>query len=102
MKESLESTGCFPPLSGEEGSQEQPQARPQAHVWTMFQLVQHYDMQGRTGGLLTLTPEQYSHDKRLLRVKITLLLLMFGVCYGVQTMSSFGGFKAGLHQGSSP
>ena len=50
INESLESTGSFPPLGEEEqGSQAQPQAR----VWTQFQLAQHYDMQGRTGGRTT-------------------------------------------------
>ena len=47
INESLESTGSFPPLGTEE--QGSP-AQPQAHVWTQFQLAQHYDMQGRTGG----------------------------------------------------
>lgn len=46
INESLESTGSFPPLGEEE--QGSP-AQPQAHVWTQFQLAQHYDMQGRTG-----------------------------------------------------
>lgn len=54
INESLESTGSFPPLAGEQGSEAQPRAQGQAHVWTMFQLAQHYDMQGRTGGLLFL------------------------------------------------
>ena len=53
INKSLESTGSFPPSSGEQGSEAQPQAQGQAHVWTMFQLAQHYDMQGRTGGWLT-------------------------------------------------
>ena len=47
INESLGSTGSFPPLGKEE--QGSP-AQPQAHVWTQFQLAQHYDMQGRTGG----------------------------------------------------
>ena len=47
INESLASTGTFPLLGEEE--QGSP-AQPQAHVWTQFQLAQHYDMQGRTGG----------------------------------------------------
>ncbi len=45
FNESLESTGAFPPLGDAEASP----AKPQAQVWTMYQLAQHYDMQGRTG-----------------------------------------------------
>ena len=47
INESLESTGSFPTLGKE---QRGSPAQPQAHVWTQFQLAQHYDMQGRTGG----------------------------------------------------
>lgn len=54
INESLEATGSFPPLGGEQGNEALPQAQGQAHVWTMFQLAQHYDMQGRTGSLLIL------------------------------------------------
>ena len=42
---SLEATGSFP----SEGEQGGSPAEPQAQVWTMFQLAQHFDMQGRTG-----------------------------------------------------
>ncbi len=45
LNESLESTGAFPPIGDEATSP----AKPQAQVWTMYQLAQHYDMQGRTG-----------------------------------------------------
>ena len=45
LNESLESTGSFPALNNEDTSP----AKPQAQVWTMYQLAQHYDMQGRTG-----------------------------------------------------
>ncbi len=45
LNESLESTGAFPPAGDEATSP----AKPQAQVWTMYQLAQHYDMQGRTG-----------------------------------------------------
>jgi hypothetical protein len=45
LNESLESTGAFPAIGDEATSP----AKPQAHVWTMYQLAQHYDMQGRTG-----------------------------------------------------
>lgn len=45
LNESLESTGAFPPVGDEATSP----AKPQAQVWTMYQLAQHYDMQGRTG-----------------------------------------------------
>ena len=45
LNESLESTGAFPPIGNEATSP----AKPQAQVWTMYQLAQHYDMQGRTG-----------------------------------------------------
>lgn len=45
LNKSLASTGAFPP-NGDEATSP---AKPQAQVWTMYQLAQHYDMQGRTG-----------------------------------------------------
>ena len=42
---SLQDTGEFPAVQGGDAIP----AKPEAKVWTMFQLASHYDMQGRTG-----------------------------------------------------
>ena len=42
---SLQDTGDFPAVQGTDAIP----AKPEAKVWTMFQLASYYDMQGRTG-----------------------------------------------------
>ncbi|KAL3138957.1 hypothetical protein ABBQ32_005768 [Trebouxia sp. C0010 RCD-2024] len=68
INESLEATGSFPPLGGEQGNEALPQAQGQAHVWTMFQLAQHYDMQGRTGDALGMLDRCIQHSPSLLEL----------------------------------
>ncbi|DBA72018.1 TPA: hypothetical protein ACH3X2_010757 [Trebouxia sp. C0005] len=64
LNESLESTGAFPPVGDEATSP----AKPQAQVWTMYQLAQHYDMQGRTGDALQMVDRCIYHSPALLEL----------------------------------